>query len=222
MRIVPINIISSYVPTLSERDLDFLIEIFHNYHTGYLRLPMWGVISNCLYSSGNVNPFSSCVSGSALVMIFANTSSCIFQFQNLKLLSVSRRHSVKQHNWFWLTLLNIRKLSGGVLLRSTVLLTFQFSHFLHCLSSHLHHLLARSHFLLLSQRVGFVLILLLLLIQGTSWNSCPITTSLPLLEWFKHFLNKLKSLSNGYYYNSHSNTYLKIDFHNMLLLFQIV
>lgn len=98
MRIVPINIISSYVPTLSERDLDFLIEIFHNYHTGYLRLPMWGVISNCLYSSGNVNPFSSCVSGSALVMIFANTSSCIFQFQNLKLLSVSRRHSVKQHN----------------------------------------------------------------------------------------------------------------------------
>ena len=71
-------------------------------------------------------------------MISANSSSYIFQFQNLKPLLVSRRYSAAEHVWIFWTLLYTETVSGEAPLGSTILFTFLFSCSCHLLSSHSH------------------------------------------------------------------------------------
>ena len=93
----------------------FFRDLSQLYYKVYLRLCIWGVTACCLCSSWNFSPFPIYIAGKA--MIFANSSSCIFQLQNLKPLWVSRIQSAKHCVWFFLlALLNTGRLSGGVLL----------------------------------------------------------------------------------------------------------
>ena len=143
----------------------------------------------------------------------------IFQFQNLKPLPVSRRHSAAEHVWIFWTLLNTETVSGEAPLWSTILFTILFSCSCHQLSSHSHPDPSQeqlSHSVMERRLVWFAITL------GTSWNPRPIATKLPLLEWFKHFLSKRKFLPKGYYYHSHSNTYLKTTVMHTSLSFQVV
>lgn len=179
------------------------------------------MISYCLCSSGNFSPFPSYMAGNALVIIFENSSSCIFQFQNLSFYRFPEDTPLNN----MLILVGFTKYWET--LRRSSSLVHRLAHFsVFSLPSlpviRITSLLSWQPFSLPVTESRFFLIFLLLCSWRASWNPCPITTNLPLLEWLKHFLSKRKSLPNGYYYNSYSNTYLKIDFHNMFLLFQIV
>ena len=71
----------------------FFRDLSQLYYKVYLRLCIRGVTACCLCSSWNFSPFPIYIAGKA--MIFANSSSCIFQLQNLKPLWVSRIQSAK-------------------------------------------------------------------------------------------------------------------------------
>ena len=98
-------------------------------------------------------------------MISANSSSYIFQFQNLKPLLVSRRYSAAEHVWIFWNLLNTETVSGEAPLESTSCSLFCFLAPVTC--CHPTHILfpARNSFLILSWRGGLFVLLLLCSVQ---------------------------------------------------------